>query len=136
MLQRCYWPKQVGYKYYGGRGVEVCDRWNPAKGGSFANFLADMGKAPDGLTLDKDIRGGIGCKLYSPENCMWATAQAQQCSKRSNRFVTIKGERKTLIEWSRSSGVHKDTLRDRVERNWPEDRLLEPVAKRNTVLRN
>jgi hypothetical protein len=41
MLRRCYNPNSQKYAYYGGRGVEVCDRWK-----SFENFLADMGGRP------------------------------------------------------------------------------------------
>ena len=82
MIQRCYSPSQRCYPRYGGRGVRVCDRWNPKAGGCFENFLADMGVAPEGKTLDKDKLGGIGNKLYSPENCCWLTTKEQNQFRR------------------------------------------------------
>src|SRR5215471_9922546 len=48
MLQRCSYQKHKDYKYYGARGISVCESWR-----NFDNFLADMGEAPDGLTLDR-----------------------------------------------------------------------------------
>lgn len=75
MLRRCYTPTNSDFHIYGGHGVVVCDRWNPAKGGSFENFLADMGERPEGKTLDKDKLGdGM---LYSPETCCWLTPKEQ-----------------------------------------------------------
>lgn len=74
MKQRCYNPKHISYKYYGGVGVEVCERWRE----SFESFLEDMGERPPGHTLDrKDTRGD-----YSPDNCRWATAYQQNSNRR------------------------------------------------------
>ena len=28
MMSRCYRTKDASYKYYGGRGIEVCDEWH------------------------------------------------------------------------------------------------------------
>ena len=42
MIQRCYYPKNVGYKNYGARGITVCNRWRK----SFEAFLEDMGERP------------------------------------------------------------------------------------------
>lgn len=73
MLSRCNNPKTINYYMYGGAGVTVCDRWSFAKGGSFQNFLEDMGERPDGHTLN---RIG-GAKVYSKETCEWADAGKQ-----------------------------------------------------------
>lgn len=63
--------------YYQELGVTVCDRWLEPHGAGFENFLEDMGKCPDGMTLDRvDNRKG-----YSKDNCAWAD-MSQQCSNR------------------------------------------------------
>ena len=70
MKQRCDNPNSDNYSIYGGRGVTYCERWK-----SFDNFFEDMGDRPDGYQLDKDKKGGVGCKLYCPENCSWLTPE-------------------------------------------------------------
>lgn len=73
MRQRCSNPRASGFKYYGGRGVKVCRRWD-----SYQAFLSDMGERPDGLTLDRIDPFGD----YEPNNCRWATWEQQQKNKR------------------------------------------------------
>lgn len=74
MKQRCYNPKQVGYKNYGGRGIVVCDRWRD----SFSAFLEDMGERPKGKTLDRIDPDGN----YEPSNCRWASYSEQTQNRR------------------------------------------------------
>ena len=74
MKQRCYYPKHKDYANYGGRGITVCDRWQ----NSFANFIADMGERPKGLTLERRDTNGN----YEPTNCYWATASEQMINRR------------------------------------------------------
>lgn len=73
MHSRCVDTKKNNFKYYGGRGIKVCERWN-----DFENFLADMGEPPPGLTLDRIENDGN----YEPNNCRWATRKEQQANTR------------------------------------------------------
>lgn len=76
MRRRCSDPTNKSWKYYGARGVRVCDRW-----AEFANFLADMGERPDGKTLDRIDPDGD----YEPSNCRWATPLEQRHNQRRTR---------------------------------------------------
>ena len=80
MLSRCSNPNDISYKYYGAKGITVCDRWNPKAGGSFDNFLIDMKERPTGCTIGR-IKGNDN---YYPENCEWQTSE-QQIKERESR---------------------------------------------------
>lgn len=68
MIARCTNPKHPGWKWYGGKGVRVCDRWL-----TFENFFIDMGERPTGKSIDRINSHGA----YEPGNCRWATSKEQ-----------------------------------------------------------
>ena len=107
MIARCGNPQHPKYKYYGGRGIQVCERWLS----SFENFLADMGHKPTGKTLDRypDNNGN-----YEPENCRWATMREQSNNRRSNVLVTAHGQTLTVAQWAEISGKRPATIHDRL----------------------
>lgn len=125
MRSRCMYASNKHYPRYGGRGIRVCDRWNS----DFANFLADMGRCPDGMTLER-IDNDAG---YCKQNCAWRSQIDQANNRSTNRWITIDGETKTLMQWSRSVGTHVGTILDRIRRGkWSErDAVLTPPRPGN-----
>jgi len=74
MKYRCSNPNNQAYKYYGARGITVCDEWKndfiSFRDWSFSNGYEEY------LVLDKDIiceKENISPKIYSPKTCMWVT---------------------------------------------------------------
>lgn len=122
MRQRCMNPSDKGFPKYGGRGIQVCDRWQE----SFENFLADMGAKPPGHTLDRIDNDGD----YTPDNCRWATPRQQANNTRRNRLLAIDGEVKTAAQWARVSGVTSGAIRARLKSGWPiRDAVFTPTRK-------
>src|ERR1035441_9024035 len=79
MQQRCFNAKCGGYQNYGGRDITVCKRW-----AVYTNFLADMGRCPAGLTLERKNNDGN----YTPKNCKWATWTEQENNRRKRTLAT------------------------------------------------
>jgi hypothetical protein len=84
MNYRCTAPHHPLFKYYGARGISVCDRWL----GSYENFLTDMGHKPSpSLLLTRiDMMGN-----YEPGNCRWATKSEQNRRRRSKNKSRARG---------------------------------------------
>jgi hypothetical protein len=96
MLRRCLRSTATGYQNYGGRGITVCERWR----GSFANFLADMGPRPEGMSLDRINNDGN----YEPGNCRWATAKEQTDNRRPFFSKTFEPHEWEQLAWLKSLG--------------------------------
>jgi hypothetical protein len=77
MLQRCENPRDVAYKYYGGRGIRVCERWHDVR-----LFIEDieqeLGPRPEACTLDRPANDGD----YESGNVRWATWKQQLANRR------------------------------------------------------
>lgn len=83
MRTRCQNPKAINYKYYGERGISVCDVWD----GDFASFQRWAWETGyrDHLTLDRiDVNGN-----YEPTNCRWATYKQQANNRRNSRMEAV-----------------------------------------------
>ena len=117
MRQRCENPKAISYKYYGGKGIFVCDEWK-----EFKNFLAwalNNGYA-DNLTIDRKDSDGN----YEPSNCKWATYKEQQNNTSYNRLYTHNGETLNIMQWAEKTGMSPNMLYKRLLRGWSIEKAL------------
>lgn len=95
MRSRCENPNHVKYKYYGRRGIKVCEEWrkDPV---SFFNWAQSNGYRDD-LTIDR-IDGDKG---YQPDNCRWVDRFIQANNQSSNVRIEYHGVVHTMAEWCR-----------------------------------
>ena len=110
MKSRCYNKNFWAYKWYGEKGVIICDEWLN-NFNCFYDWALKNGYQ-ENLTIDRiDYNGN-----YCPENCRWIT-QNEQMKNMSNRvYITYKGETLMLIEWARKLNINPYTLYKRYER--------------------
>ena len=86
IIDRCRNPNSDVYKYYGGRGIKVCDEWAD----DFWTFVKDVGEKPTPLhTIDRIDNDGD----YAPRNVRWATRKEQAHNTRLfvSEFCTLDG---------------------------------------------
>lgn len=118
MIGRCLNPNHPFYTRYDRPSghITVCDRWL-----DFENFLADMGYAPLGLSLERIDNDGH----YEPFNCKWATQAEQLRNTRRNHLLTFQGRTQTVIDWAAELGINHSTLYKRLNRSgWSAERAL------------
>lgn len=124
ITRRCRNPNCKHWKHYGGRGIQVCDRWR-----EFGNFLVDMGERPSPKhEVDRIDNNGN----YEPGNCRWATRLEQMANVRTNRFVTINGRTLHMSAMCREYGIQDTVVYRRLRLGWSEaDAITVPLgAKR------
>lgn len=118
MKQRCANPNCRGYKWYGAKGIKVCDEWLDVT--SFCEWAWSHGYE-EGLTIDRKDHAGN----YEPSNCRWISMSKQQSNKSSNHTLTMNGETHTLTEWAKKLNIKRSTLSNRLNvLGWSVERAL------------
>ena len=121
MKGRCYRKRCAAYHCYGGRGIQVCERWR----NSFEAFYADLGPRPTkSHRLERIDNDGH----YEPENCRWATQIEQSRNTRTSIRLSFRGKTKSLTDWADELHIKACTIRSRLFRGWKvEDALTSPL---------
>lgn len=123
---RCFNTQCFEYKWYGGRGITMCDEWK----NSFEQFYKDMGPRPPKKSIERKDNN----LNYNKDNCKWATQKEQSNNTRRNKFLTHNGMTKTLSEWADFTGINKSTISRRIELSWSTKEILEtPVNTKFSV---
>jgi len=127
MKRRCYLKSMTYYDYYGGRGIEVCERWH-----KFENFYDDMYSTyREDLQLDRTDNNGN----YEPSNCRWVTPKENSINRRNTHLWEYKGQKYTASDWARKVGINYSTLSMRLWKyGWSIDKALTEPVKGRAVL--
>jgi hypothetical protein len=115
MIQRCTNPEHNSFKDYGGRGIEVCLRWQ-----DFQNFLDDMGVKPSGTQIERNDNN----QGYNTENCEWVTPLANSNNRRTSRKLTAHGETKGIKAWAKELGTSHAAIAYRLKTGWTVEEAL------------
>lgn len=125
MHNRCYNKNSDSYKYYGLKGIGICDEWLNNKSKFFEWSLSHGYK--DNLSIDRIDNS----KDYSPSNCRWATITEQNNNRSCNRLITFNGKTQSLSQWSREVNINRRTLHDRLFKfNWSVEKALTTETNR------
>lgn len=135
MKRRCYKKDYENYHYYGGRGIRVCDEWiheyENFRSWAYANGYDESLPGYE-CTLDRiDVNGN-----YEPSNCRWVNMYVQANNTRRNRYITLNGETKTLIQWSRETGISRSAIHKRFKRGCTPEQALSPIRRRGWYKEN
>jgi hypothetical protein len=120
MRSRCERPSDKDWKYYGARGVRVCERWQ-----TFDGFFSDMGPRPAGMTLERIDNA----KGYEPGNCEWATRDEQMGNRSNTVSIDHDGQTVTARQIARETGLPRNTVVHRIKRGWAYEDIRSPRAR-------
>lgn len=115
--QRCSNSNSKRYKYYGGKGIKVCNEWD--KYCEFEKWAISNGFV-EGLTIDRiNVNGD-----YEPNNCRWVDNYVQANNKTNNFLITYNNETKTIHQWAKIYNIKANTILMRLRRGWNINRAL------------
>ena len=132
MLKRCFNKNHKMYKYYGGKGITVCERWL-----KYEYFEEDMYNAylwhvtkygEKDTTLDR-IKGN---RNYMPNNCRWATRREQAINRKQKECDIILPTGETVTELSKRTGVPKTVIFNRYKLGWSIEKIIATPIKKYT----
>lgn len=137
MVSRCYNTSDKSYKYYGGKGIKICDEWmkNPT--------LFESWALSNGYEKELTINRIDSSKDYCPENCEWVTMEYNAKYKSTTRIIEVDGVSHTGRDWSAilnigTNIINKyvskygvDNVAEFIRRMLKDDSLKQKASKQN-----
>ena len=123
MKNRCYNCNAKGFKWYGEKGIKICDEWlnNPI---SFEIWSLNNGYKDD-LTIDRINES----KDYLPENCRWITSNNNSKYKSTTKEIEVNDFIHTGREWSIYLNLGTNTV-NKMLHDYPEEQVKEFIKRR------
>ena len=123
---RCNNPNSISYRFYGERGIEICDEW--ARSFSAFRDWALANGYREGLYIGRIESDGD----YEPGNCRWVTMKENNRNRHSNTLITYNGETHCIAEWAEIKGMRYSILQRRLSNPHftLEQAFEQPVKKR------
>ena len=106
MMDRCYKCKSPSYKWYGAKGIRVCEEWKSVA--VFSEWAKSHGWYK-GCNIDRVNRDGP----YSPSNCRIVSPTINQQNRSDNVMLTYNGETRCESEWERVLGFPRGRIQGR-----------------------
>lgn len=125
MRSRCYNQNEYHYRWYGERGIKMCDEWVDNYV-AFKEWAVNNGYS-DTLTIDRINVDGD----YCPDNCRWVTMKAQCNNRTDNHRVSVFGGLYTLSQLEEKTGIKQETIRRRLKRGWSAEEAVTKSVRRN-----
>ena len=112
IIARCEYPSATGYKYYGEKGIKVCEEWHDYE--NFKKWAFENGYDPDAPYGKFTIERKDNSKDYCPENCVWANKITQANNTTRNVYYTYNGETLSISQWAHKIDMDEDLLWQRL----------------------
>lgn len=127
--RRCYNKNEKSYKDYGGRGINVCDRWL----NSFQNFYDDMNEGyKEGLEIDRKDNSGNYCK----SNCRWVTREKNSKNKRTTVMIEYNGVKLPMSEFCAKFKIPYGNFQMRLHRGMTVKEAVETPYRKSRTSNN
>lgn len=120
MRERCSYAKHISAKFYQNRGITVCAEWeNDFQ--AFKKWALENGYDYSKTRKEQSLDRIDNSKGYSPENCRWVSMRINNQNTRRTVNITFRGKTQCLSEWSRETGIHIETIRQKLKAGIPLD---------------
>ena len=111
ILRKCYNENDKDYRFYGAKGIKLCDKWlnNPQ---DFNDYFVSIGYTNDSALGRKDTT-----KDYSEENCILTTVSEAAKWKITTTKITVNGITDSGKGWARRLNLGVNHINKYIKKN-------------------